>query len=95
MWLSNTNFLIFNNVVSIAFDVALYKINCLSGSINFSSVRHDCKKLLKVEKIVDRYYGEILDFGIFDVHFVHRIEYSKWCVIVIFFNCVCAEFHKL
>ena len=71
------------------------ELNCRSGNINFVWVRHGYKKLLKVEKIVDRHYGEILDFAIFDVHFVHQIEYGKWCVIVIFFNCVCAEFIAL
>ena len=53
------------------------ELNCLPGNINFNSVRHGCKKLLKVEKIDDSYYSEILDFGIFDVHFVHRIEYGN------------------
>ena len=53
------------------------ELNCHSGNINFNSVRHGCKKLLKVEDIVDRQYSEICDFGIFDFHFVHRIEYGK------------------
>ena len=53
------------------------ELNCLSGNTNFDLVRHGCKKLLKVEKIVDRHYGEICDFAIFDIHFVHRIEYGK------------------
>ena len=69
--------------------------NCLSGNTKFNSLRYGCKKLFKVEKIVDRHYGEIYDFAIFDIHFVHRIEYSKWCLIKIFFNWVYAKFHGL
>ena len=53
------------------------KLNCQSGNTNFNSVRHECKILLKVEKIVERQYSEISVFAIFDVHFVHRIEYDK------------------
>ena len=53
------------------------ELNCHSGNTNFSSVRYGCKKLLKVEKVVDRHYREIWDFAIFDVHIVHRIEYGK------------------
>ena len=68
------------------------ELNCRSGNINFVWVRHDCKKVLKVEKIVDRHYGKNCDFCIFDIHFVHGFKYGKLCVIVIFFNWVYAEF---
>ena len=71
------------------------ELNSLSGNTNFDLVRLGCKKLLNVEKMLDRHYSEICDFAIFDIHFVHRIEYRKWCVIVIYFNCVYAEFNAL
>ena len=53
------------------------ELNCRSGNTKFNSVRHDCQKLLKVEKIVDRHYSEILDFAFFDANFVHRIKNAK------------------
>ena len=53
------------------------ELNCHSDNTNFNSVRHGCEKLLNVEKIVDRQYSEIWDFGFFNNHFVHPIEYGK------------------